>query len=118
MKKRIVSSVRKSYQWYRQNLDKIILLIAAHFIAVYSLNLPYINLIKILFSFLPYVVDWIVLLLLFKPKKEFILKVALALLVFAIFPEILSVQRFAEFSGEIVFVLLVTVIFYSLKEIK
>src|SRR5689334_17373844 len=118
MKKQAIYYSTFYYRWVKKNLEKFIILIVIHFLITYILNLPYINLIKILFSFLPYVVDWAVVLILFQPKREFMLKGAVALLVISFIPGLFGFQLVPEFLGNIVFMLIVTYILYSLPEIR
>src|SRR5882672_311884 len=118
MKKKIAIYLKSQYEWFKKNLEKLTFLIVVHFILIYLLNLPYINLLKILFAFLPYLVDWVVILLLFRPKKDFILKSALVIFLVSIIPGILSIAPVLEFFGNVCYMLVTTYIIYSLGEVR
>ncbi len=108
----------RNYKWYSQNVPKIVFVVGLHIISSYIVNLPYINILASLFSFLPFFFDWIAILILFKPSKNQILKIGLLLFVFGYFVGLLKVSSVLEIVGQASFFAIATCVFLSLKEIK
>src|SRR5690348_9297467 len=105
------------YTWVKKNLEKIIIIVIIYGLFTYLLELPYINLLRILFSSFPFMFSWIAVLLLFKPKKEDILKVGFLLLIIAIPLSAFSVSLL-EVIGDLFFLFLATYVLISLKEVR
>lgn len=106
------------YNWTLVNERKIIFLIIVHFLVSFALRLPYVNLFRLIISPLVYVVDWIVILFIFRPKKENILKAGL-LLVLLIFPfSFFSFKPPLEALGETAYLLIATYIIQSISDLK
>ncbi len=114
----IKTYISKQYNWYVANLQKIILIAGLHIILSYFVKLPYINIFTSLFSFLPFLVDWIAILILFKPKKELIFKIGLLLFVASFFLALLRLKYVLEVLGEISFLMIGTYIILSLRELR
>jgi len=108
----------RQYSWYVINLQKILFVAGLHLISSYFVNLPYINIFASLFSFLPYFFDWIAILILFKPKKELILRVGLSLFVVSFFFALIKLNFLLEALGEVSFLMIGTYIILSLRELK
>lgn len=108
----------KQYRWYKLNLQKIVFVVGLHLVSSYIVNLPYINIFTSLFSFLPFFLDWIAILILFKPAKESILKTALFLFVFGYFFQLLKVNFVLEVLGQVAFFMIAAYVILSLHEIK
>lgn len=107
----------KQYSWYVTNLQKIIFVAGLHFVLSYFVQLPYINIFTSLFSFLPFFFDWVAILILFKPKKEFILKVGLLLFGVSFFLALIKFNFALEIMGEMSYLLIGTYIIFSLREL-
>lgn len=108
----------RQYEWYHHNLSKIVFVAGLHIVSSFVVMQPYINIFTSLFSFLPFFLDWIAILILFKPAKESILKTALFLFVIGFFFELLKVSFVLEVLGQIAFFMFGTYIILSLHEIK
>lgn len=106
------------YPYYSKHVQKITFVIIVHFVSSYVINLPYINIFTSYFSFLPYFVDWVVILILFKPKKEIILKIGFLLFIVSFLFEVIRISFFLENLGQISFLMLGTYVMLVLKEIK
>ncbi len=116
--KRIRKYFFKIYSWYGLNVAKIIFVVGLHFISSYVVNLPYINILTGLFSFLPYFFDWLAILILFKPSKNQILKIGISLFILG-FPLALIRLNFAlEVLGQASFFAIGTYVIMSLREIR
>jgi hypothetical protein len=116
--KKIKKQINNWYQWTIKNYSKILVIIVIHIVLTFLLQLPYINLVRIIISFLPYLVDWILILVLFKPSKNNILKWAFYLLFVGFFLNILKLQSILEVIGLAVYLFIATYILISLKEIR
>lgn len=110
--------IAKQYSWYVINLQKIIFVVGLHIVSSYVVKLPYINIFASLFSFLPYLVSWIAILILFRPKKELILKVGLLLFLVSFFFAVVKLNFVLEVIGQASFFMIGTYIILSLREIK
>lgn len=108
--------LKKVLHLYESNLSMILLLIAIYFAASFLVNVPYINLLNIYISHILYLISWIFILFIFKPKKELILKIALGLFVIDFFLMFLHGQNLVELLGDVSYLLLATYIFISIKE--
>lgn len=100
------------------NIKKVIFLVVLYGGLTFMVSLPYINLIKIFISFLPPLVTWIVFILLFKPSKELLLRLSIALLLLGALVTILKIQFLYEVIGNIVYFMLATYVCLSFGEIK
>ena len=108
----------KQYEWYSQNTPKVVFIVGLHFISSYIVALPYINIFTSLFSLLPYFVDWIAILILFKPKKEKILKVGLLLFLVAFLFHLTKLNFMLEIIGQASFFAIGTYVVLALRELK
>lgn len=115
---KIKKYLSRQYDWYIHNLHKIIFVIGIHFISYYIVNLPYVNVFTSLFSFLPYLLDWIVILILFKPKKKLILKTGILLFVFGYFFALIRFNFILEALGQAIFFMIGTYIIMALRELR
>jgi len=106
------------YKWYIFNTQKIIFVIGLHFISLYIVDLPYINIFTSLFSFLPYFFDWIAILILFRPKKELFLKTGLLLFIIGFLFTVIKLSFMSETIGQISYLMIVTYVILILKEVK
>ncbi len=116
MKKNINKFLVQTFGWYESNLSKIILIIGAHFSISYIVNQPYINIVTSLFFFLPYVVDWILILILFNPKKIYLLKIGFILFFVSIFFALLKLDFVLEVFGQIIYLLIGTFVIMLIYE--
>lgn len=110
--------ISRQYNWYAKNLQKIILVVGLHIFLSYSLKLPYVNIFASLFSSLSYFFDWIAILILFKPKKELILKIGILLFAVSYIFALIKLNFVIETLGEISFLMIGTYIILVIKEIK
>lgn len=115
---RIKAFIARQYSLYVANLQKIIFVVSLHIASSYFVKLPYINIFTGLFSFLPYLFDWIAILILFKPKKELILKTGILLFVVSFFFTLIKLNVVLEILGEISFLMIGTYVLLSLREIR
>lgn len=116
--KLIKEYLSKKYNWYDINAHKIVLVVGLHLVSSFLLTLPYINLFAGLFSFSPYLVDWIAILVLFRPRKEMILKIGLLLFGLSYICTLTKVDFAVEILGQITFFMIGTYVVLSLKEIR
>lgn len=115
---RIKIYISRQYNWYVKNLQKIALVVGLHIILSYFVKLPYVNIFTSLLTFLPYFFDWIAILILFKPKKELILKTGLLLFVVGLFFTLIRLKYVLEVLGEMSFLMIGTYIILSLRELR
>lgn len=115
---RIKEFFPKTYSWYGINMQKIIFITGLHLVSSYLVNLPYINIFTSLFSFIPFFFDWIAILILFKPKKELILRVGLLLFVANFFFALIKLNFAIEITGELSYLMIGTYVIFSLRELR
>ncbi|MCL5439130.1 MAG: hypothetical protein M1268_04040 [Patescibacteria group bacterium] len=115
---RVKKYLIRKYNWYSSNIQKIIFVVGLYYILSYFVGLPYINLSTLLFSFLPYFFDWIAILILFKPKKELILKVGLLLFTVDYFFALVRLNSTLEILGEVSYLMIGTYVILSLRELR
>ncbi len=118
MIKKIKNYFSKGYNWYKLSLEKIIFISALYVISNYLINLPYVNIITSSLLFLPYLITWIAVFILFKPSKELILKVGITLFILDFFFLIIHISNALEILGGAGDLMLATYVVLSLKEIK
>lgn len=118
MTKKIKDYFNRGYSWYRLNLAKIIFVASSYIVSNYLINLPYINIIASLLLFIPYLITWIVIFILFKPPKESILKVGIMLFIVDFFFAIIHINNALEFLGGASYVMIGTYVVLSLPELK
>lgn len=114
----IKKKIKNVYQWVLDNFSKIIIILVVHIGLTFLLQLPYVNLIRIVISFLPYLIDWILVLIMFKPSKQIILKSAFYLLIVGFFLNLAGLKQLLEIVGLAIYLFLATYILLSLKEIR
>jgi hypothetical protein len=107
-----------SFAWYKDNIASVVFIIFLHIAISYVVNLPYINIFTSLFSFLPWLIDWIAVVILFRPASTIILKAGLLLFVVNILFALLKIGQIVELIGNISYLMIATYILISLKEIK
>lgn len=112
------SQTVKFYTWFQNNLAKIVFIMVLHLVTSRVMNLPYFNIFASLFSFSPFLFDWIAILFLFKPRKETILVTGLSLFALSFIFAVFQLQTILEFLGEISYLLIGTYIIFSLRELK
>lgn len=115
---RIKNFISNLYGFYKENHVKIIFVYILHLVISYSVNLPYINIFASLFSFLPYLFDWIAIMLLFKPQKDLIFKIGIYLFIIGFFFSLFDVESVLEFLGGGIYLMIGTYIILSFKELK
>jgi len=118
MWEKIKNNLNKVYKWFQENAVKILTVIVVHMILSYIFTLPYINLVNIAFGYIAFFVDWIIILILFKPKKEYILKFGLALFILSFPLAVFDAKWSVEMLGNISYLMIATYILFSLKEIR
>lgn len=115
---RVKEYIFRTYKWYGSNMQKIIFVIGLHIVLSYLVNLPYINIFTSLFSFLPYLFDWIAILVFFRPRKELILKVGLLLFVVDYFFALIKLNFALDVTGQISYLMIGTYILLALRELR
>lgn len=118
MIKNIINNIINLNLWLRNHSIKIFYIIVLHLTIVYISDLPYFNLIKIIAPSLVFFVDWIAILLIFKPKMDSILKIGIILFFINCVFAIVKIYVLVEALGNISYLLIATYIVLSLKEIK
>jgi len=104
--------------WVLKNYQKLIILVVFHMLLEYLLNQPYINLIRIYLAFIPYILDLALILILFKPTKDILLKSAFILLLICFPLALIGINNVMEILGNISYVLIFTYVIISLKDLK
>lgn len=122
MKKKIKPYFYKTFKllkiWTRRNLEKIILVIILHLVFSYLMSLPYLNLSVLVISFAQYLIDWIIILIVFKPKKELIIRVSLYLFAFSALFGLFKIEKALELLGALIYFLIFTYLVISVPELK
>lgn len=106
------------YDFYKENHVKIIFVYILHLVVSYLVNLPYINIFAGLFSFLPYLFDWIAIMVLFKPSRDLIFRTGIYLFIVSFFFSLFNLKNALEFLGGAIYLMIGTYIIFSLKELK
>lgn len=114
----IKNQISKWYDFYKTNHVKIIFILVLHLIVSYLVNLPYINIFAGLFSFIPYLFDWIVIMILFKPHRDFIFRIGVYLFIISFFFVLVNLKPVLEFLGGSIYLMIGTYILLSLKELR
>ncbi|GDX61839.1 hypothetical protein LBMAG33_1490 [Candidatus Levyibacteriota bacterium] len=114
----IFEYISKKYAWYVDNLQKIVFIVALFFIFSYLLKLPYINIFVRFFALLPHIVAWIAILLLFKPRKESILKVGFFIFAVGYLFTLVRISLVMEIIGQVGFFIILTYLIMSVREIR
>lgn len=107
MKNAIKNNASLTKSWYEKNLSKLFLLVVIHSIVFSLTQLPYVNVIVLLFPGIVYFVDLIMIIFLFHPKKEYLLKTAVILFILAVPFSFVKLFDVVELLGQISFFLLV-----------
>ncbi|MCL5432845.1 MAG: hypothetical protein M1524_01895 [Patescibacteria group bacterium] len=110
--------VTDTYQWIKLNIVKIMFTVFVYAVLAYVVNRPYLNIVRIAVSDLPFLVSYIVALILFRPKKESLLKIALYLLIPGFIFSSLRVEKITNPLGIFIYLMIATYLIFSLKEIK
>lgn len=106
------------YQWILKNKGKLFTIIIVHFLLTILLYLPYINLIYLVITFFQYLVDWILILVLFHPAKRKILIVGIALYGINYFLYLLKINSLVEWVGNVSYFMIATYVLFSIKELR
>jgi len=117
MKQRIKIYSLRFTKWIEKNIKNILIILSIHLIVLFIFTLPYFNILGTSLAFIPYVLDIVLILILFKPSKELILKAALFLFVLDLLLIILPISNLLEIFANISYFLLWTYIVLSLYEI-
>lgn len=118
MWRKIKNNFGKRYKWLQENAMKVFVVIVMHMVLTYLLSLPYLNLLNIFFGFIIFLIDWIIILILFKPGKENILKAGLWLFVIGFPFAVIDAKFSLEILGNVSYMLIATYIFFAFSEIK
>ena len=118
MRKKSKLLVNNTILWIKAHIWQLAIVVTIHIIAIRIVNLPYINLITSLISFMPIIIDFIAIILLFKPKKEYLLYVGLGLFPLAALLSLVRVNRGVEMLGNLSYLFIFSYIALSLKEVK
>lgn len=100
--------------WIKRNSTKILFILLVHFILQQILSLPYINIATIYFSYILYIIDWFLIVILLKPNKNILLYCALSLFVVCFFLALVNQALLLERFGEIIYFLIGTYLLQSL----
>jgi len=98
--------------WYVNNLPKIVFIYVLHVVTSFLVTLPYINIFAS--DLLPYLLDWIAIVVLFKVQKKIIFWLGVVFFVIAIPFGILHLQVILELFGLLAFVSIVSYLIMSL----
>lgn len=115
---KIKNLINKLYGFYKENHVKVIFVYILHLVISYFVNLPYINIFASLISFLPYLFDWIAIILLFKLQRNLIFKTGIYLFAIGFFFNLFNVKSVLEFLGGSIYLMIGTYVILSLKELK
>lgn len=118
MRNAISHYASRSVQWGVAHANALFFLVVVHTMFGWILELPYFNIATAWISPLPFIVDTIVILYLFRPEKETFLKLAIAVFIASIPPAILHIERLVERLGEVVFFLLAFYMLASINEFR
>lgn len=118
MKTKIKKSISNIIVFAQVNSRKIAIIIVLEVLLLLLFRLPYLNVVGELFSFLLYIFIPILIVYLFKPKKELFLYAAVALFIINIPFSILHMNFLREIIGNLNYFLLWTYIILFLIEFK
>jgi len=106
------------YRWLQDNAMNVFVVIVIHLVTSSILALPYFNLLYLVFGFIPFFIDWILILILFKPSKENILKFGLALFIISFPFAVIDAKWLVEMIGNLSYLMIATYILFSLSEVR
>lgn len=113
----VKSKLDKRYKWLQNNAMNVFIVVVVHFATSSILSLPYFNLIYIVFGFIAFLIDWVLILILFKPSKENILKFGLVLFMISFPFAVIDAKRPVEMIGNLSYLMIATYILFSLSEV-
>lgn len=105
-----MNEIRLMSKWTEINIARILFIGFVNTILIVVSKLPYINVIGSQISFIPYVVNIILIILLFKPDKNYFLFLALILFIIDIPLTILGFVQITEYAGNLSYFLIATYI--------
>lgn len=106
------------YTWYDTNLAKILFIVLIFIASYYIVNLPYINIFTSIFLFLPYLIAWLGILALFRPKKDRILRAGIMLFAINFIFSLFRLRYISEILGDISYFMIATYIFITIKDMR
>lgn len=118
MWKNVKNKFVKRYAWLQKNAMNVFIVVVMHLVTSSILSLPYFNLLYIVFGFIAFLIDWILVLILFKPSKENILKFGLSMFVISFPLAVVDAKWPVEMLGNFSYLMIATYILFSLKEIR
>lgn len=110
--------LKKIAEWIDCNITKILFLIGVNVSLILLSRLPYINLIGSQISFIPYVVNILLVITLFNPDKKHFLYFGLGLFILAIPFEIIGMSTVLNYFGNLSYFLIATYLVYSIYILK
>lgn len=111
-------NIKKLFYWIKTNREALVYIIGTYLVLTYLLNLPYINLIKIYLSAFPLLIAWVFAIIVFRPKKEKILKIGLGLFIINFLFAVVHLQGISESLADVSYFMIFTYIVMALYEIK
>lgn len=108
---------KKIVNFINTNFKKIILIFVVHLMVYVVGELPYINLVKIYFSSLAYVIDIVLFTLLFKPKSLTLIYLIFTLLGLGFLSVTVNLHSLSDITGTYVYFLLIVLFIINLFDI-
>ena len=118
MKRNLNNYIQISLNWARKNIWRIIFIIIIHILITRILDLPYINIIRTVISFTAYLVDFILVLILFKPGKKYLLYIGLWLFPLSALLALVHAQTIVEMLSNLSYLFIIAYIILSVKEMR
>ncbi|OGH12440.1 MAG: hypothetical protein A2857_06190 [Candidatus Levybacteria bacterium RIFCSPHIGHO2_01_FULL_36_15] len=107
-----------TFKKYEEYLSRIIFASVLFILLLYFFNLPYANIIMANFPFIPFLIEWIVILKLFRPRSEIILKIGLSLFIVDLVFVIFNLRSLLEVTGLVSYMLIFNYIIFSIYNRK
>lgn len=114
----LIKKIFNNFDFKKISINKLLLVLILHFIFENLLNLPYVNLLRILTGYSVFIFDYIIIIILFRPRKEIFLKSGLVLLGLGIFVALFKLNSIIEIIGNASYLLILTYILFSLRDIR
>ena len=117
MQKRISHYYTVLLNWVRRNIWRIIFILVVHGAITFLLRLPYINLIRTVIGFATILVDFILVLVIFRPEKKYLLYLGLATFPLMAVFSLVHINSLVELLGNFSYLFILSYILLSLREI-
>jgi len=103
------------YSFFEPNINRLAFIIVVHVLLTICINLPYLNITGPYISFVPYVVDWILVISLFHFRTQTLMYLITGSIFVVSGFTLFGFDKLAEPIGDFIFLALITYVFLVIK---